>query len=141
LNIVPEPGGFNHDAVFESGDPPETCSAASTAKDSMFTCVDDHGLVHFNPRYIGTTSEMSSTVHLTEEADSIGSKKTCKKKIFLDDTVAEAAGGRITGSIFGHSGLAIAIPDVSNASTVNGYRVSCSEAQRTKNYKLFSQIL
>jgi hypothetical protein len=45
LNIVTEPGGFNHDAVFETGGPPETIATTSTAKDSMFGCVDDDVLV------------------------------------------------------------------------------------------------
>jgi hypothetical protein len=47
LNTVPEPGGFNHDARFEAGDPPETPATASTAKDNMFGHIDDDVLVCF----------------------------------------------------------------------------------------------
>jgi hypothetical protein len=44
---------------------------------------------------------MSSTGRLAEETDLIGLKMV-KKKLCIDDTVAEATGGRITGSSFGH---------------------------------------
>jgi hypothetical protein len=58
---------------------------------------------------------MSSTGLLAEETGLIGSK-TVKRKLFLDDTVDAAAGGRITGSSFGYFGLAMEKPDVSHAS-------------------------
>jgi hypothetical protein len=76
--------------LFEAGEQPETPATASTAKDSMFGRVDDDVLVCFNPRYIGTTPEMSSTGRLVEETDLIWSK-TVKKKLFLGDKVAETA--------------------------------------------------
>jgi hypothetical protein len=68
-------------------------------------------LIHFNLRYIGMTPDTSSTGHSAEETDTIG-LRTVKKELFLDDTAAEAAGGRIIGGIFGHSGLEMATPDV-----------------------------
>jgi hypothetical protein len=63
---VPEPGGFNHDAVFDTDDPPGTTPAASTNTDSQFECVGDGVVVHFILRYIGTTPEMSSTRRFDE---------------------------------------------------------------------------
>jgi hypothetical protein len=59
IGTVPEPGGFNSDAVFDAYDPPETTAAASSQKDSRFGRVDDDVLVRFIPRYIGTTPAMS----------------------------------------------------------------------------------
>jgi hypothetical protein len=58
----------------------------------MIGCIDDDFLVRFNPNYISTTSEMSSTGRLAEEMDLIMSK-TAKEKLSLDDTVPESAGG------------------------------------------------
>jgi hypothetical protein len=69
---------------------------------------------------------MSSTGRLAEETDLIGSK-TVKKKLFLDDTVPEAAGGRITDSNLGHFGLAMATTDISRASTFCGCRPSSNK--------------
>jgi hypothetical protein len=51
--------------------------------------------------------------------------KTVKKK--LDDTVAEAAGGRVSGSSFGHFRLAMATTDVSHASTLRYCRLSSNK--------------
>jgi hypothetical protein len=77
LNTIPEPGGFEHDAVFDPGDPPEI---TSREKDRLFGCVDDDVLVRFYPHYIGTTPEMSSTRRFDDKIGLIGSK-TVKKKL------------------------------------------------------------
>jgi hypothetical protein len=50
----------------------------------------------FNPHYIGTTQEISSTGRLAELTVLIRSKSV-KKKLFRDEIVAEAAGGKVTG--------------------------------------------
>jgi hypothetical protein len=71
---------------------------------------------------------MRSTGRLAEETDLIRSK-TVKKQLFLDDAAPEAAGGRSTGSIFGHSGLAMATPDVAHASTFR-----CCHLSNNQNY-------
>jgi hypothetical protein len=59
LYTVPEPDGFNHDAVFDTGDPPKTKPTSSTNTDSQFDCVDDDVVVRFINCCIGTTTEMS----------------------------------------------------------------------------------
>jgi hypothetical protein len=53
--------------------PPESVATTSTAKDSKFGRIDDDVPIRFNPRYIGTTPEISSTGRLAEETDLIGS--------------------------------------------------------------------
>jgi hypothetical protein len=47
--------------------------------------------------------------------------------LFLDHSVAEAAGGRIAGGSLGHFGPVTATPDVSNASIVHGYCLSSKQ--------------
>jgi hypothetical protein len=47
LNAIPGPDGFNHDAVFEAGDLPETTATTSRANNSTFGHVDDDVLIHF----------------------------------------------------------------------------------------------
>jgi hypothetical protein len=47
LNTFPEPGEINHDALSESGDPPEAPATASTVKDSMLEIIDDDVLVRY----------------------------------------------------------------------------------------------
>jgi hypothetical protein len=59
LGTIPEPSGFNSDAVFVADDPPETTAAESSQKDSRFGHVYDDVMIHFIPRYIGTTPAMS----------------------------------------------------------------------------------
>jgi hypothetical protein len=110
--MVPEPGGFKPKVSFKDFYPSETVATTSTATASTLGLIDDDVPVLFNPCYIGTTPEMSSTGRLPEETDLIGSK-TVKKKLFLDDSVPEAAGGRTTESNLGHFGLAMATPDIS----------------------------
>jgi hypothetical protein len=92
IDMVPEPGGFKLKVDFKDFYLPETVAITSTATDSKFGLIDDDVPVRLNPCYIGTTPEMSSTGRLAEETDLTGSK-TVKKKLFLDDTVPEAAGG------------------------------------------------
>jgi hypothetical protein len=53
--------------------------------------------------------------------------KTVEKQLFLDHTVVEAAVGRNTGGALGHFGSAVATPDVINASTAHGYRLSSNQ--------------
>jgi hypothetical protein len=123
--MVHEAGGFKLKVSFKDFYSPETVATTSTATDSKFGLIDDDVLVRSNPCYIGTTPEMSSTGRLAEETDLIGSKTV--KKIFLDDTVPEAAGGRITDSSLGHLGLAMATPDISHDSTFRGCHPSSNK--------------
>jgi hypothetical protein len=101
LNTIPEPCGFYQYAVFDADDPAEMTAATSTAKDRMFGRIDDDVLVHFKPRYIGTTPEISSSGRFDEETGLIGSK-TVKKQLFLYDAVAESSDGRNTDGYPGH---------------------------------------
>jgi hypothetical protein len=78
LDTVPEPGGFNSDAVFDADDPPETAAAPSSQKDSRFGCVDDNVLVRFIPRYIGTTPATSLAGRFAEETELIRSNMVKK---------------------------------------------------------------
>jgi hypothetical protein len=73
LDTVPEPGGFKQKVSFKDFYPPENVATTSTATDSKFGRIDDDVPVRLNPRYIGTTPEMSSTRRLAEETDLIGS--------------------------------------------------------------------
>jgi hypothetical protein len=68
LNTVPEPGGFQQKVMFEDFYPPETVATTSTATDSKFGLIDDDVLVRFNPRYIGTIPEMSSSRRFHEDS-------------------------------------------------------------------------
>jgi hypothetical protein len=81
LGTIPEPGGFDSDAVFDAYNPPKTTAAASSQKGSRFGRVDDDLLVRFIPRYIGTTRAMSLSGRFAEETDLIGSKMV-KKNLF-----------------------------------------------------------
>jgi hypothetical protein len=72
----------------------------------------------------------SSTGHLAEETDLIGSKLV-KKKLYLGDTVAEAADGRVIGSSFGHFEMPTATPFISHASL--GCRLSSNKNHHGSN--------
>jgi hypothetical protein len=91
LDTVPDPGGSKQKVSFKDFYPPETVATPSAATDIQFGRIDDDFPVRFTLRYIGTTPEMNSTGRLGEDTDLIG-PKTVKKKLFLDDTVPEAAG-------------------------------------------------
>jgi hypothetical protein len=67
LNTVTELGGFKQRVICKDFYPPETVATTSTATDSKFGRIDDDVPVRFNPHYIGTTPEMSSTERLAEE--------------------------------------------------------------------------
>jgi hypothetical protein len=69
---------------------------------------------------------MSSARRLHEETGLIESNML-EKQSFLDHSLAEAAGGRITGCSLGHVGSAKSTPDVSNASTGRGYHLSSKQ--------------
>jgi hypothetical protein len=125
LNTVPEPGGFYQYAVFDADDPPETTSATSTAKDSMFEHIDDDVLVRFKPRYVGTTPAISSTGRFDEEMGLIGSK-TVKKQLFLDYTVVEPSNGSNTDGFTGHFESKMAAPDVLNDLNAHFCHHSCN---------------
>jgi hypothetical protein len=57
--------------------------------------------------------------------------KTVEKQLFLDHTVVEAAVRRNAGGSLGHSGSAVTTPDVINASTTHGYRLSSCLTENT----------
>jgi hypothetical protein len=66
LNTVPEHGGFKQKVMFKDFYPPETVATTSTVTDSKFGRIDDDVPVRFNPRYIRTTPEMSSSRRFDE---------------------------------------------------------------------------
>jgi hypothetical protein len=72
LNTVPEPGDFKQNVRFKEYSPPETVATTSTATHRKIRCVDDDVPVRFNPRYIGTTPEISSSKRFDEETGLIG---------------------------------------------------------------------
>jgi hypothetical protein len=53
--------------MFKDSYPPETIATTSSAADSNFGRIDDDVPIRFNPRYIGTTPEMSSPRGFDEE--------------------------------------------------------------------------
>jgi hypothetical protein len=101
LNELPGPGRFKQDVEFNKFYTLEIAASTSTATSSKFGGSDDDVPIRFNPRYIGMTQEMTSTGHFAGKTGFNGSKMV-EKQFFLDNSVAEAAGGRITGGSLGH---------------------------------------
>jgi hypothetical protein len=114
LYMMPDPGGFKQNVRIVDYYPSDTVAMTSTATGRKFGRVDDDVLVRFNPCNNGTTRKWVQQDFLMKKQASVRGK--WEKQLFLDHSVAEAAGERIFGGSLGHFGSALATPDDSNAS-------------------------